>query len=303
MTPPALAVFPGGGLDLRLTLSPLRRGTADPTFRVEPDGTFWRTTRAAAGPATLRLRRVADGRVEAAAWGPGAESALDSVPALLGGLDDASGFEPAHPLLRELLRRTTGWRLTRTGQVFESLVPTVLEQQVLGIEARRSWRDLVRRFGTPAPGPAPAGLRVMPEPQVWRRLPSWEWHRAGVDDRRARIIVRAAGVAGRLDQLVELSAEEAGRRLRTIAGIGAWTAAEVRQRAFGDADAVSVGDYHLPSVVGWALAGRRVDDAGMLELLEPYRPHRHRVARLLELAGPRPPRYGPRLPVRDFRHL
>ena len=84
-------------------------------------------------------------------------------------------------------------------------------------------------------------------------------------------------------------------------GIGPWTSAEIRQRAAGDPDAVSVGDYHLPRAVGWTLAGRITDDAGMLELLAPYAGHRYRVTRLIELSGGHPPRRGPRMPVRDYR--
>lgn len=80
--------------------------------------------------------------------------------------------------------------------------------------------------------------------------------------------------------------------------------AETTQRVFGDADAVSVGDYHIPKMIGWTLVGRPVDDAGMLELLEPMRPHRHRVVRLLEASGlAREPRRGPRLPVQNIRAL
>ncbi|CKO11782.1 Putative DNA glycosylase [Mycobacterium tuberculosis] len=87
-------------------------------------------------------------------------------------------------------------------------------------------------------------------------------------------------------------------------GVGVWTAAETTQRVFGDADAVSVGDYHIPKMIGWTLVGRPVDDAGMLELLEPMRPHRHRVVRLLEASGlAREPRRGPRLPVQNIRAL
>ena len=85
-------------------------------------------------------------------------------------------------------------------------------------------------------------------------------------------------------------------RLRAIPGIGPWTAAEVGMRAFGDPDAVSVGDFHLPNMVAWALAGEpRGTDERMLELLEPYRGQRGRVLRLLELSGVGPPRRAPRL--------
>ncbi|WP_255205742.1 DNA-3-methyladenine glycosylase [Actinomadura sp. BRA 177] len=140
-------------------------------------------------------------------------------------------------------------------------------------------------------------MRVPPPPEVWVRIPSWEWHRAGLEAVRARTIIGAARVAKRLE-------EDAGEaRLRSLPGVGVWTAAEVRQRAVGDPDAVSVGDYNLPGLVGWALAGRKVDDAGMLELLEPYAGHRYRVTRLLESSGRRPPRRGPRLPVRDYRRF
>jgi 3-methyladenine DNA glycosylase/8-oxoguanine DNA glycosylase len=177
----------------------------------------------------------------------------------------------------------------------------VLEQKVVGLEAFRAWRLLLRRYGLPAPGPAPAGLRVCPPAGTWAAVPSWEWHRAGVEGVRAATIRGAAKVAGRLEEIVALSADEADRRLRALPGIGVWTSAEIRQRACGDPDAVSVGDYNLPGAVGWALAGRKVDDAGMLELLAPYAGHRHRAARLIELSGIHPPRRGPRNSVRDYR--
>ncbi len=290
-------------LDLPRTLGVHARGRNDPAYRVAADGSIWRTSLTPEGPGTLRVFPVSAAApvVRAEAWGPGASWLLGALPAALGALDDRAGFDPAHPVLRELSTRFQGVRVGRTGRVLEALVPAVLEQKVVGAEARRAWRHLLFRFGTPAPGPAPAGMRVPPPPAVWRRIPSWEWHRAGVEGVRARTIIGAADVAGRLEEIVTMRPAEADRRLRALPGIGVWTSAEVRQRACGDADAVSVGDYHLPAWVGWALAGRVVDDAGMLELLAPYPGHRHRAARLIELSGLAPPRRGPRLPVRDYR--
>ena len=255
------------------------------------------------GPRDNRARHDNDAGtvVGATAWGPGAAWLLDQLPGLLGAADDPAGFVPVHPLLRELASRHRGTRIGRSARVLEALVPAVLEQKVVGLEAHRAWRVLLLRHGLPAPGPAPAGMRVFPPARVWSRLPSWEWHQAGVEAVRARTIAGAASVAGRLEEIGELAATEADRRLRALPGIGPWTSAEVRQRACGDADAVSVGDYSLPAAVGWALAGRIVDDAGMLELLAPYPGHRHRAARLIELSGARPPRRGPRMAVRDYR--
>jgi 3-methyladenine DNA glycosylase/8-oxoguanine DNA glycosylase len=194
--------------------------------------------------------------------------------------------------------------MTRSGRVMESLVPAVLEQRVQTMTAHRAWRWLVERHGTPAPGPAPAGLWVAPSARVWAGVPTWEWHRAGVDPARARTVVACARVAGRLEEAARLAPEEARARLEKVPGVGVWTSAEVAQRAFGDADAVSVGDFHLAAAVGWALTGERTDDAGMLRLLAPYAPHRHRVVRLLSLGGhPRAPRRGPRLPLVDYRAM
>jgi 3-methyladenine DNA glycosylase/8-oxoguanine DNA glycosylase len=286
-------------LDLRRTLGVHARGGGDPAYRVS-DNSIWRTSHTPDGPGTIRVRQGGE-VIRAHAWGPGASWLLGTLPGALGADDDRDGFAPAHPLLRELSTRFPGVRVGRSGRVFEALVPAVLEQKVVGVEARRAWRYLVLRFGAPAPGPAPAGMRVPPPAAAWRRIPSWEWHRAGVEGVRARTIIGAAEVAGRLEEIVAMSSADADRRLRSLPGIGVWTSAEVRQRACGDADAVSVGDYHLPARVGWALAGRVVDDAGMLELLAPYPGHRHRAARLIELSGLAPPRRGPRMPVRDYR--
>lgn len=287
-------------VDVRQTLAPLRRGSADPTYR--RDGVaLWRTSRTAHGPVTCRL--VQDGlhEVRCTAWGPGAEAALAGLADLLGGRDDPVGFEPAHPVVRDALRRHPGLRVPRTGQVLEALVPAVLEQKVTGMQARSSWRWLLHRHGELAPGPAPAGMRVPPSAAGWRAVPSWDWHRAGVEPRQSRTVVTAAAVAGRLEETVDMPRSAAAARLSALPGIGAWTVAEVAQRALGDADAVSVGDYHLAAFVGWALAGHPLDDDGMIELLAPWRPHRYRVIRLLEAAGRAAPRFGARLTIQDHR--
>jgi 3-methyladenine DNA glycosylase/8-oxoguanine DNA glycosylase len=194
-----------------------------------------------------------------------------------------------------------GLRLPRTGRVFEALVPAVLEQKVTGQQAKAAFYRLVRSYGSEAPGPAPEGMRVQPPAHVWATIPSWEWHKAGVEPARSRTIVRAAGLVGRLEESVDLDPTAALARLRVVPGVGEWTAAEVAQRAFGDPDALSVGDYHLSQFVGWALVGRPLDDAEMVALLEPWRGHRQRVVRLLELSGASKPRFGPRLTIADHR--
>jgi 3-methyladenine DNA glycosylase/8-oxoguanine DNA glycosylase len=319
-------------VDVRRTLSVQGRGRGDPTFRADDAGAIWRTSLTPDGPATIRVlpARLSSQAAEnpvtcvrAQAWGPGAQWLLDALPAALGLYDDTSGFEPdAHPVIKDAARRHPDLRLGRSGRLMEALVPAILEQKVVVLEAHRAWRILLWKYGTPSPGPAPRGMRVFPDPKTWRRIPSWDWHRAGVEGVRAETIIRAASVADSLERLLTLTHEEADRKLQTIPGIGIWTSAEARQRAAGDPDAVSVGDYHLKNVVGWALAGKhRSTDEEMLALLEPFKGHRHRATRLIGLtrgngtgSAPKaagsgvsrygtggPPRRGPRNSVRDYR--
>jgi 3-methyladenine DNA glycosylase/8-oxoguanine DNA glycosylase len=292
---------PGYPLDLRGVLAPLRRGRGDPTMRVDTDGAVWRAGTTPEGPATLAIRRGADAAVHATGWGPGARWALDGLPALLGDDDDDTGFAAHHPLIAEARRRMPGLRLGATRRVWDVLVPAVLEQKVTGTEARRSWRELCWRFGERAPGPG--GLWVPPGPGALRAIPDWEWHRAGVDRSRRRGLIAAALVAHRLEGAVTLGGAAGRELLRHVPGIGVWTAAEIAQRAWADADAVSVGDFHIPSVVGHALLGRSLDDEGMLEVLAPYAPQRHRAVRYIEACGVRKPRFAPRFSPRDHRAI
>lgn len=284
-------------------LRPHRRGLGDPTFRVDEGGAVWRGVRTPEGVATLRLvPRPRDGVVEASAWGPGAAWVLDSVPAMLGAEDDWSGFEPRHPVLAEVRRRHPHARLGRTGLVMEALVPAVLEQKVTGQEAFAGFRMLVHRFGERAPGPGrDMRLWVQPSADALRRIPSWEWLRMHVDPARSRTLLAAVRVADALERTATMDPVEADRRLRTLPGVGEWTSAEVRQRAHGDPDAVSFGDYHVAKDVGWALTGTPFDDDQMREFLEPWRPHRGRVPSLVAVGGLHRPRRGARMAPR--RHL
>ncbi|MEU8927576.1 DNA-3-methyladenine glycosylase 2 family protein [Kitasatospora sp. NPDC048545] len=288
-------------VDLARALGPLLRGGGDPVSAHEPGG-VWRVFRTPAGPGTIRITaRSADGEVAAAAWGPGADWLLEQLPALLGADDEPERLVLPPGPLREVQRRNPGLRLGRSGLVMDSLVPAVLEQKVTVTEAYRAWRYLLRRFGTPAPGPRPE-LRVTPSARQWAAVPSWEWHKAGVDPKRAATVLRAVRLAPRLEEASAMSSPAAFERLMTVPGIGVWTAAETLQRSNGDPDAVSVGDYHLANHVGYALTGRaRSTDEQMLALLEPYAGQRHRVCQLIRATGTRAPRFGPRLAPNDHR--
>lgn len=318
-------IDPQGPLELGAVLFPLRRGTGDPTQVWEGErggsGPVWRGQLTPDGPATLRMHalgpRAVDG-IDVRAWGPGAEWSIAHARELLGLDDDgwpafdaliaarAAHGDPAAAALQRLRRRRPGLRLLRTGIVLESAVAAVLEQKVTGVEARRSWRQLIRAHGAQAPGPAPAGMRILPTAEAWRSIPDHEWHRAGTTPARRNTIRRVAAVARALQRTTAVGRnagadEQLVAGFRSIPGVGVWTVAEIVQRAHGDPDTVSVGDFHLAHGVTHWFTGGRGDDAEMMRLLEPYRGHRQRVVRYIETSGVETPRYGARLTIEDHR--
>lgn len=293
---------PGYVVDARLTLGALAMGSRDPCQRVEADGSLWRGSLMPSGPVTYRLEQRGPEAVDVSAWGQGAEEALEALPDLLGAGDRPETFEPGHPFLEEAARRLAGLRVPRTGRVLECLVPAILRQKIQGRDAAASWRQLVTAYGSTAPGPCP-GMRVPPTPEAWLAVPPWAWRRAGVEPSAVAAIRLAASRAAALERAVGISRAEAYRALTTLHGIGPWTAAEVGHRALGDADAVSLGDYHLAALTGWALAGAPLGDWEVEGFYERWRPHRYRVMRLLELTPwAWPPRRGPRMERPEHRY-
>jgi 3-methyladenine DNA glycosylase/8-oxoguanine DNA glycosylase len=309
MTPHGCRVFAASGIDLSATLRASTTGRPDPTV-CSRDSAVARAVLTPDGGGTLAVQWRADGMVEAEAWGAGATWLLDHAPGWCGLLDDLTGFAPPPGPVRELARRRPGLRLARTGVVWQELVPAVLGQRVTGLEAARSWARVVRHLGEPAPGPlgraggatGPTGLCLPPTPEALASLALHDWHRLDVERKRAETIGRAARLAGRLEEAVGLSPDAAAARLQTVPGIGAWTANTVVAVSHGSPDLLPIGDYNLPSLVAFALAGeRRGTDERMLELLTPYAGHRWRACRYLHGSGLRPPRRAPRARLRPIR--
>ncbi len=287
-----------GPLDLRGTFAPLASIGWDPTLRVGARALL-RATRTPAGPATLLLEKESRA-VRARAWGAGAAWALERLPDLLGHAvgDETPRLRDATPALQRLARRARGVRLPRTHRVVELLVTLVLQQKVTGAEASRAFRNLVRRFSEPAPGPF-EDLWLPLGPEALRALPPAAFPLLGVPARQGHALRGIGRHARRLEEADAMAFREAERRLSALPGLGIWTARSAMLRGLGHADAVPLGDYHLPHLVAYRLAGEeRADDARMLELLEPYRGQRGRVIRWLLAAGGGPPRRGPRPALR-----
>jgi 3-methyladenine DNA glycosylase/8-oxoguanine DNA glycosylase len=297
--------------DLRGTLGPLAMNGHDPCARVGGHEAWW-TANTPDGPATLHFARTGS-RLVATAYGAGSAWALDRADAVAGLRDDVTGFATLadqHDVVRAAFHQHRGLRLTATGRVFAHLIPVILTQKVTGLEASRAYLGIARAFGEPAPGPMP-GLLLPASAGTIAATPYWAFHRFGLEQRRADTLRRAAAMGDRLDRAPD--AETASKLLLSITGIGVWTVAEVVRLAYGDPDAVTVGDYHLPNHVVYALTGAaragardgtpsRIAsaDARMLEVLEPFRPQRARVVQMLLATGVSAPKFGPRTSVRSF---
>ncbi|MEV4417108.1 DNA-3-methyladenine glycosylase 2 family protein [Catellatospora sp. NPDC049609] len=286
--------------DIASTLGQLSLGRHDPCSRWI-DGVYWMAARTPQGPGSLALRS-AGGHLHVEAYGEGAGWLAERADAIAGLRDDVTGFAElatAHPFVARLAREHAGLRLPATGLAFPRLLRAVCEQKVTGTEAYRAYSAIVRKLGSKAPGPAER-LWLPPDPEVVAATPYYEYHPLGLEQRRADTLRRVAAQAARLERRPDSASLTA--HLLTIRGIGPWTAAETAAVVFGDPDAVSVGDFHLPNFVCYALAGEpRGTDARMLELLAPFTGHRGRVCHLIELSGLGAPKYGPRMPIRTFR--
>ena len=288
--------------DLRLILRPMQRGRVDPTLQFRADG-VWRTATTPHGPAAQQLT-AHEHTVTSACWGPGAEWLAQRTGDLVGAADaTAEEFDPGDRLADQWRSVRHRWRVPKAHNVWESAVAAVLEQKVTGLEAKRAWVSLAREFGAPAPGPASAFLRVFPDPRTARTIPSWTWRRNAVDRARSDTIMRLARIPHVLRRLPDETVTEARRLLTSVSGVGDWTYAEIAQRALGDPDAVSVGDFHLAKdVVHFHTGEFDGDDARMLEFLAPHAGHRYRWIRMFELTGYHQPRRGPRFAVPAHRY-
>lgn len=285
----AVEVDVPSGFDAARTLALHRFGPWDPTVRASA-GVLEKACHVGGEPAVFRF--VGGGtRVRVEIAGPGAADLARHASALVGATD--ADWLPPRTLPRALRDANVGMRVTRVPWLSDLLTRVILQQRVQFVDAARAWAMLCRRFGGSAPD-AP-GLSMPPSFATLAKLPEHELLRVGIDLQRRRTLRAAWAVARRVDALVDLDAETACAKLASLPGIGPWTRALMGGLGFGDADAVPLGDYGLPSAVAFALAGEaRADDARMLELLAPFAGARFRVARAVWAAGLGPPRRAPR---------
>lgn len=264
----------------------------------------WWATTTPSGPATLQLKRISPEVIASKAWGLGAEWITNKVPDLLGLSDNSDTFNPDGVVGK--LWKQNRFRVGRTDLVWDAAIGAILSQKVQVTKAMMSLRAIRNTFGYSAPGPIRANL--LPTANTVAEMSYVDFHKLGVERKRAETIIRLAKEMPRIkvNPLGNRKEEQSSvdkqniLRLSKIKGIGPWTLGLIAAVAYGDTDAVPVGDYHIPNTVAWNLHGiPRADDKQMLQMLEAHKPHRWRVIRLCKGNSPAP-KYGPRLSLKGF---
>ena len=285
-----------GAYDLAATFSLLSMGSGDPCLQFDGRHRLKMALWTPAGPVAIDVRQQ-DANLYVSTSGPGSDWISPHLASLFGvNYDPPEIGEPAH--LKRIARNYAGMRLATLPAISSRLIQIVLQQLISFRDACAGWRKLVRKYGTPAP--AQADLWLPPSPDVLSRLASYQFIECGILPQHGRRIVSAMRYASRLESTWNAgqapdASEATCQLLRHIPGIGPWTIGFLRGAGLGDADAVVPGDYGHPKHVANFFTGREdADDAEMVRLLEPYRPHRFYVLTLLIKGASAPPRRGPR---------
>ena len=289
-----------GPYDLAQTLSLIALARRDPCVRVDGPRDARLAVAGPTGPLVVKLHQMT-GAIEAEIVGADADWLAPLLPGWLG-LDFQSPTFDGPPRLRNLAIKHAGLRLPRVPLIFPRLVQIVLQQLVRFEDACHGWKELVRRHGTQVPGHD--DLYLPPTAGALASLASFQFVECSILPEQGRRIVGLARVAKRIESVwgngvTDDAADNTCRFLEAQRGVGPWTIGSLRGTSMGDDDAVVLGDYSLPKHVTYfftsneKIDGRDATDDDMLQMLQPFRPHRYYVTALL-MHAPHPPRRGPR---------
>jgi AraC family transcriptional regulator, regulatory protein of adaptative response / DNA-3-methyladenine glycosylase II len=158
------------------------------------------------------------------------------------------------PLLRPLVSARPGLRVPGAFDPFEMAVRAVLGQQISVRAATTLSGRLAARFGLPAPSSQAGVTLVFPPAEVLADASVAELRRIGLPEKRALTIVQLARAVAerRVDLLARSDPERVVAELRTLPGIGAWTAQYLAMRALHWPDAFPAGDLALRKALGVA---------------------------------------------------
>ena len=147
-------------------------------------------------------------------------------------------FESLPPRVQQAWRQNPGLRLSASGQLDRQMLNAIVEQRITQTEAFRTLGWILQKYGSPAPstglGHQPEGMRVYPSARTLTTIPTWDWHRAGVDKSRYDAVYAYARSAESLKNIAaEGDVALLARSLHTVRGVGPWSISEALQRVCG----------------------------------------------------------------------
>lgn len=282
---------------LRHTFAAFRFGAIDPTVHL--DGIrLVMTSATPEGPAWVDASAA-----DVSFGGTGEFVVRERQPDPLGRRDQFVALKPAHDVVARLQRDFGGLRVGASADVYKAALKATLGQRITAAEAVNQWARLCRSLSTVVETPV-GGLLAPPDPATLAQMSPYQLHRFGIEEARARTLIAIARVFHRPGRHHVDPVAAMRRLVADVPRFGPWTRALVEAEAFGNPDAVAVGDFHLKNVVAHALTGRpRGTDEEMLAALSPYEGNRGRVLSWLALGGVAAPKFGPRRRNIDIRAL
>lgn len=187
------------------------------------------------------------------------------------------------PLLARQISRTPGLRVPGAFDVFELAIRAVLGQQVSVAGATTVSGRLVRRFGTLADTPFIGLSHHFPTVEQLAHAHVEDIAAIGMPTARAGAILNLAQFAaqGGLTMKPGTSLEETVAHLKTVRGIGEWTAQYIAMRALRFPDGFPAGDLGLQKAAVEVEGGARLTEKQLLERAKNWSPWRAYAALLL----------------------
>ncbi|MNQ70595.1 DNA-3-methyladenine glycosylase 2 [compost metagenome] len=183
------------------------------------------------------------------------------------------------PVMTALIQARPGLRVPGAWDGFELAMRAVLGQQITVLAAIRLAGKLVAAHGAPMARPEGALTHVFPLPEA---VAASELASLGMPRSRAATLSAVAAAAVADKHLFDAAGglEEAVRRLRTIRGVGEWTAQYIALRQLREPDAFPNADIGLIRALE-RLESRPYNPAQLLARSEPWRPWRAYAAQHL----------------------
>jgi AraC family transcriptional regulator of adaptative response / DNA-3-methyladenine glycosylase II len=185
-------------------------------------------------------------------------------------------------LLAAQMTRVPGLRVPGAFEPFELAIRAVLGQQVSVAGATTIAGRLVKRFGTAIETPFADVTHHFPTPQQLVQCAVEEIAALGMPKSRAATVqnVAAFALAGGLQKTAALNLDQLVRNLRTVTGIGEWTAQYIAMRALRYSDAFPAGDLGLQKAAAVA-PDTRISEKQLLQRAQQWSPWRSYAALLL----------------------